>query len=280
MRAIYVALLGVCLGMGASNLKAAQIAFDSAGDSAYNTFPTNSYPNGGYGWGGPWQGYGLLIGSSSLNGFGDPQGTGDINSPRTPAGRAWRVPATLTPDFYSFVWRQFSSPLLPGQTFAIDLDTGANHGPNLPQGFDIAQGVTDFESRTTGFRFAADPQDYADYAVGTAQAGYVTSVPLTDQGVHVEVTQLAGSQIGVSITSLAPGGASQSLVLPVNVPLTTLTVSNPASGAGFDGENSDLYMNNISITPEPTSVVMLPLVFAGAALTRRRRCVQQDRVSR
>src|SRR4051812_35653738 len=70
----------------AKNVFASAIAFDSAGDSAYNA---GSYLliNGGYGWGGPWGGTYLngrqnLV-SSSTNGDGDPSGTGDINSPRS-----------------------------------------------------------------------------------------------------------------------------------------------------------------------------------------------------
>ena len=54
MRAIYPALLAMWVGMSASNLDASPIAFDTAGDSAYNNFNpnTSTYPNGGYGWGG------------------------------------------------------------------------------------------------------------------------------------------------------------------------------------------------------------------------------------
>lgn len=280
MRAIYVALLGALFAISAPDLNAAQIAFDTAGDSAYNNFNNVNYPypNGGYGWGGPWQAQAdaLNLSSSSLNGFGDPLSTGDINSPRTPAGRAWQIRAVPESDLNSFnvfstVWRPFNGALLPGQTFAIDLDTGAVAPTGgFAQGFSLAQGEDSLMSRGTGFRFEAAPDYSPDYLIATPTASLVTDIPLTDQGVHIEVTQLDGAQINVSVISLPSGGASQSVVLPDSVPITAVTVDNfePATLVnGFD----DLYFNNIAITPEPASVVMFSLAAAGIILRRQRR---------
>ena len=272
MRAIYVALLGALFAISASDLKAAQIAFDTAGDSAYNNFNRllSPYPNGGYGWGGPWQGD-MFIGSSSSNGFGDPQWTGDINSPRTPIGRAWEIPAAPDNDLTFGVSRQFSGALLAGQTFSIDLDTGAVAPTGwLGQGFGLAQGASTLSGRATGFRFEADPDGSPNYILATPGIGFVTDIPLTDQGVHVEVTQLDGAQISVAVTSFAPGGASQTIILPDSVPMTAITIQNfePVTLVnGFD----DLYFNSIAITPEPTSIATICLAFASLALGRSRR---------
>ncbi|HEX5244816.1 MAG TPA: hypothetical protein VFW23_16280, partial [Tepidisphaeraceae bacterium] len=92
MRAVYIAFLAVWVGASASNLKASPIVFDTAGDSAYNNFNPNSttYPNGGYGWGGPWQSDGaLFVNEPGLTGPGHPADTTPINSPMTSDGRSW-----------------------------------------------------------------------------------------------------------------------------------------------------------------------------------------------
>ena len=48
-------------------------------------------------------------------GFGGPDGTGDINSPRVVGGRAWGLAE-------GGATRAFSGPLSLGQTFSIDYD--------------------------------------------------------------------------------------------------------------------------------------------------------------
>lgn len=277
MRAIYLALIGVSLVAGTSNLRAAQIAFDSAGDSAYNSFNNlvTPYPDGGYGWGGPWQGA-LRLGSSSSNGFGDPQSTGDINSPRTPLGRAWELSYVPDPDWRATntISRPFSGSLAPGQTFSLDLDTGdvapINPSSQQIQGFVLGQSTSIFQSfLETGIKFAADPMDgYSDYVVANDVGKFDTGIPLTDRGIHVAVKVVDASTVQVSATSLAPGGGSTSLVLPYSVPLATVTIINDEIGP--DPDNPNLFFNNVAITPEPASAIFLVISVAVAALGRGR----------
>jgi hypothetical protein len=130
-----VGALSTCLALAQGGSPASQIAFDYAGDSMYSGYGSTPLPymlNGGYGWGGGWQGAGphgaaaLFLESSSINGSGDPQGTGDINSPRTPGGRAWGMrPVTQGGYTPNAIARPFNGALAPGQTFAIDFDVGA-----------------------------------------------------------------------------------------------------------------------------------------------------------
>src|SRR2546421_12477035 len=99
---VAVSIVAAFVALLQTQSTASQIAYDSAGDSVYNGYgPFDPLPyqiNGGYGWGGGWQpaGFGgspIFMRSSSLNGKGDPPGTGDINSPPTPSRRAWGMTA-------------------------------------------------------------------------------------------------------------------------------------------------------------------------------------------
>ncbi len=237
---IAIAIVGFTLL--ADKASAALIAYDSAGDSAYNS-GTVIGVNGGYGWGGPWSAnLGLSLRSSSLLGGPDP-GTGYINSPKSPDGRAWAVgyfrdqgpPLTITAS------RPFSGPLIPGQTFSIDFDEagGANAGITLG---DLAVGM--------GTILNGVPVYQAQSLAGPNGTPVVDfGPPVTDYGARADFTVLSDSAAQVTVTSLAPGGESDSFILPYSTPMTG-TLAQQLFFPGY------LYINNMSITPEPNGVAL------------------------
>src|SRR6185437_2824125 len=69
------------IGIASNAVQASQIAYDTAGDSAYNNGWTQG-SDGGFGWGDGW----TLATPSPDNTF---LGSSNVNSPRAPGGRAW-----------------------------------------------------------------------------------------------------------------------------------------------------------------------------------------------
>ena len=258
---IVIAMIG--FSSLADRAYAAMIAYDNAGDSAYNS-GTVIGVNGGYGWGGPWSAnLGLYLRSSSLLGGPDP-GTGYINSPKSPDGRAWGVgtffftgaPPTTTAS------RPFSGPLTPGQTFSIDIDDspGANAGITLG---DLAVGMGGFINNVPVYQAQSTAGPNGSLVVDFG-------APVTDFGARAEFTVLNDSTTQVTITSLAPGGDSDSFILPYSTTMTGMLAQNfPwGQGSGF------LYLNNMSITPEPDTaalaIVALSVVLLGQRSRARR----------
>jgi len=249
-----IAMLGFTLL--SAQASAALIAYDTAGDSAYNS-GTVVGVNGGYGWGGSWSAnYGIYLQSSSLLG-GAGSGTGYINSPQSPDGRAWAVgtifftgaPPTTTAS------RPFSGPLMPGQTFSIDFDDGPGAVAGVLLG-DLAVAM--------GTLINGVPVYQAQSMIGpTVDFGPA----VTDFGARADFTVLTDSTARVTITSLAPGGESNSFVLPYSTPITGMLAENlpPARGTGF------LYLNNMSITPEPDGVALAIVALAAISLARHKR---------
>jgi len=223
--------------VGVSQTPASQTAFDSAGDSAYNTgWPLGS--NGGYGWAGGW-GFGAqpvehVIGSSTAGGFGD------INSPRTPNGRSWEL-------VYQGAIRYFSAPLLVGQSFSADL---AGTG-----GWDMIIAST--------FHDVADVRsDGSQYLVYGAVTITDTGVPVTSAALHYSLTVLDATTYQVSLS-----------LLDSRTPLFQMTETTPYALAldSFQPDGGEpFYFNNIEITPEPSVVVFLGLAGLGFLCGGRR----------
>jgi hypothetical protein len=262
----------VVCALAASISHGAQFAFDSAGDSAYNTSDAAIY-NGGYGWGSAWsipvRTYVFFVGSSTLNGEGDTLGTGDINSPRTAAGRAWGLQPVdrhgIPPPQIS-VSRSFNGALLAGQTFSIDFDVNAR----TPGEFALA--LTNAHGEQFGVYVW--PTLYSDYLIEGFGADYTarrqrTGVTVTSHGVHIDFSVLSDSQVQFKLTSLTADGASTVTIVPFSGALTGFEVDN-ISNSFFRSSNLDnLYFNNISVTPEPATGALLAL--AGSSLLLRRR---------
>lgn len=273
MRAIYAALFAMWVGVSASNLSASPIAFDTAGDSAYNNFNPNStsYPNGGYGWGGPWQSDGgLFVNEPGLTGPGHPADTTPINSPTTSDGRAWGVSYFLGEELAAEK-RPLAEALVPGQTFSIDLDMRTT---SIPQ-----NGEGDVQSVILGSGVIASGVSLTSFGGGVYGVGvqvfeptatyttFATDVPVSDQYIHLDVTVIDDSSVRVTLKSLGTDGGMDSLVVPDDVPITYLKLTNQGVGYLPDAE---LYFNNIQITPEPTALVFCTGALAAILLKRRR----------
>ena len=250
---------GLVIALLAASGRASQIAFDSAADSAYNGGWTQG-SNGGFGWGGGWSftPFDLpqfrVIGDSTTNGRGDPEGDGDINTPRVAGGRAWGIHGLSTT-----ASRNFSGPLSPGQTFSIDFDDSKVAGvPNLQ--VSLGLGST---GGAGGINFTVGVKpDY--FVLGPDNTSIDTGIVDTDQGLRLVFTQILASTVNVSVTPYIAGASTFSVDL-ANV--------GELNAVGFTVQDSDTsYINNMSLTPEPCAVT-LGLVGALPLLLRRRRRV-------
>jgi len=260
--------MAMWVGLGASILNASPIAFDTAGDSAYNNFNpiSTTYPNGGYGWGGPWQSDGaLFVNEPGLTGPGHPADTTPINSPTTSDGRAWGISYFLGEQL-AYAQRPLAGALLAGQTLSIDLDMRTM---SAPQEGDTQFVILGPSSLGSGVMLHADSVGVyrVDVSAPDIPATYFTSVPVSDQFIHLDVEVVDHSSVRFTITSLGSDGATASLVVPDDIPITNLTLTNQGVGYLPDAE---LYFNNIQITPEPAGI-LFPAVVAASALLRRRR---------
>lgn len=253
-RLAYVAIAILGFSLLSTQASAALIAYDNAGDSAYNS-GTVIGVNGGYGWGGPWSAdLGLSLRSSSLLG-GPAPSTGYINSPQSPDGRAWGAGyfrdqgplPTITAS------RPFSGPLVPGQKFSIDFDANPGASAGITLG-DLAVGMGGFINNV--------PVYQAQSLVGpTVDFGPA----VTDFGARADFMVLTDSSAQVTITSLAPGGESDSFILPYSNPMTGIL----AQHFPWSGDSGYLYINNMSITPEPDSVGLSLIGLAVISLGHR-----------
>ena len=272
MRIICAALIAMWVGVSASNLNASPIAFDTAGDSAYNNFNPNSttYPNGGYGWGGPWQSDGaLFVNEPGLTGPGHPADTTLINSPMTSEGRAWGLSYFLSENLAS-ASRPLASALLPGQTFSIDLDMRTVFIQQFGE-FDtqsVTLGSGPLQYGLTLYSFGSGNYRVDVSAPGVTYTQYATNLPVSDQFVHLDVAVIDNSSVRVALQSLGTDGATASLVVPDDDPITYLSLTN--QGFGYLPE-AEMYFNNIQITPEPTGLVFCAGALATTLLRRHRR---------
>lgn len=261
---------------------AATLAFDSAADPVYDD-GWQEGDNGGTGWGGGWTFDSPrplerhFIGNSAGNGDGDTAPpAGDINTPRTPSGRAWGLANSTAPGAQSRVTladRRFGGDLSVGQTFSVDFDHGTVTG-----GFPNSVGVALFDTVAGGrdfvwqFDITSDdgpfPTAYGIHAQEPTQ--FVR--PATDEGLHLEFTLLSANRYRFTMTPL--GGETTTVtgtlrasgradVSPDGVRLYNLNGGNAAAGESF--------YNNMAIgqVPEP-GVGCLGIAVSALALSRRR----------
>src|SRR5205085_2686258 len=156
--------------------------------------------------------------------------------------------------------------LSPGQTFVIDMDNGSIAQGATPLGQPVygivAWGLKGDDPATDQFSFRTDVQSgqYLFEAPNTRPyTGGLTGVPLTDQGVHCELSFPNAFTWSLSITPLI-AGAKTSVMNGTRFggnlnPLTTLVLGD--AGGGTDPTQA-VYFNNIGVTvPEPAALGLL-----------------------
>lgn len=259
----------VAIAIIASTATASTPASDNAADPAYNSGWTDG-SNGGSGWGGPWSisAYGgagtFFTGSSTTNGVGDPDGDGDINTPRSAVGRAWGMTAPYPDQVAAF--RPFNGPLAVGQTFTIEMDNGSD---SFQSGNEVDWGL--YDGGDTEFRFFADPgfTDYYIFDGRDARGGPIihTGVPKTDQGIRCAFTLTGSDSYSLAITPLIAGASTTTITGPLifGGPIDHVTL---ADNSGGSTSQQAVYFNNISITPEPGTLSVLAV--GTVTLLRRR----------
>lgn len=262
-------LLVVCCVLGGVSglCFAANPASDSASDPVYSSGWTNGQ-NGGYGFG-PWTliSYGAnnghFIGSSTNNADGLDDGLsngspadGDIDT----AGASWGMHALD----YALAWRSFTgSALQPTEKFSIDWDHGflqpsAKVGVGLAVGSSIVLEV--FALGTSSQYFYAD-------AGGTN----ALSLNLGDEGLTLIVTMIAPTAYKAEL--LRRDGSSETWSGFVSGAPDGFVAFDYNGGGGTPGTPFDFFINQVSVVPEPASLMLLLTgVFLFPICALKRRC--------
>jgi hypothetical protein len=220
--------------MPVARLDASRLAFDSAADPAYDSASIVGV-NGGYGWGGGWA-LGPIWTASDVS---------TMNSPRSSNGRAWEtfargaIPGGAT--------RAFDGSLSPGQTFSMDfLGQSILLGGPTPSG--------------TLAEYQIFLEDLVQVDFYPTHTHFV--MPLASSSAkHVELKNIDDATALLTVTVLESPEQSGSIQLPY-VPVDLLGILPFSRIAVF---------NNIAITPEPSGILLAPLLVLGKCLLRPRR---------
>lgn len=220
------------------------IAFDTAGDSAYNNGWTSG-SDGGYGWGGGW---GISDGFGAAAVTADPGSGGEINSPVGLGGRSWEVSGNL------IISRLFGGSMQIGQTFGIDVDPapGAEYAVGVMFG-DIYDHVS-IAARGATYQIG---EEYSSTGLITTT---ITDIPVVNGPVHLSFTPTSNNSYQIGVTPL-PGGTTSTA--------TIIYSSGAPDGLGLSTEYAPFYFNNVNVTPEPSALCLAN--FATFGLLRRRK---------
>lgn len=202
---------------------------------------------------------------STTNGDGDGNADGDINSA---SGQAWGLSARDDAPFPGSVillGYDLSGGLNVGQTLSIDMDTGFIDAGERYVGFELdADGFDRFQ-----FRFQGGD---SFYEYGTISDGYVsTGIPYTDEGLTISLTLTGINTYDMSVTRLSDGTQfdflNETLGGPADTTINRVEIFNREAGEGLSNNS---YFNNLSVVPEPASVMLMALGI-GSLLVRRKR---------
>ncbi len=234
----------------------AQIAYDDAADSAYDTGWSDG-SNGGFGFS-PWSFYDelpdphFLISDSTSGGL-----HGGINT----NGRAFSM--TYIPFGGISAGRYFNSDVIAGQRFSIDI----LHQDPLNMSVSRLEVYTPYYD---GFTVAIDNGQVMVAFFGVES--FIYDLP-TESGIHVDVDPLASGQLKVGVQSLF-NGESRSVISTWNTYGSLRQFNVNCNGTGTPDQT---FVNRMQVTPvpEPSSFAILGLGYV--ALRHRRRCHTKSR---
>jgi hypothetical protein len=256
----------------------ASLAFDSAGDAAYDTGWLNN--NGGFGWGGDWQ-YGTSYGgtfawnvaSATLNG-----NNGDINAPTGPNGRAWALTTGVRPGVVdlSSATRPLDGTLSVGQVIECDYDNAVPIGDNGFTDSGFGAQIVELQSAaplniSVPFEFGASDNS-PDYEIWVEQSNGIlspsdTGIPISTDGYHLAFTLTSLSTYSFAVTPLISGGMTSTFTGSIDPDFPINQINFTDSGSGTDLSTA-MYFNNIAVVPEPK---MMPVLLTPALIMFRPR---------
>lgn len=257
-----------------ASAQAANLAADNASDPAYSSGWLDG-SNGGYGFGawqlipstpGPLSGH--FIGSSTGNGDGLDNGLsgGVANDNDIDTGTmipvSWGMYANNGRN--AVAYRPFTGgPLSVGQTFSVDFDNGWINSTPITGQIDI--GLTDSANNVifrVSFIGGALNYQYAD-AGGIFQ---LSTIPFGDEGFNLSVTMTG--PFAYSATLTRRDGISTNWTGTLNAAPEGFVARNFTAGSG---SAHDLFINSMSIVPEPSTIALAALGVIGVAVRAFRR---------
>jgi len=201
---------------------------------------------------------------SASNGDGDGNLDGDINSG---SGNAWGLSArdnTPLPGSTILLGYDISGGLTVGQTLSIDMDTGFIDAGERFVGIELdADGFDRFQ-----FRFQGGD---TFYEYGTISGGYVSSgIAFTDEGLRISLTLTGLNTYDMTVTRYSDGSQfnflNESLGGPADTAINRVEIFNREAGTGLSNNS---YFNNLSVVPEPASVLLMMMGLVSLVYRRR-----------
>ena len=180
----------------------------------------------------------------------------------------------------SEVTRTLTTPFGVGQTFSADVD-----GPLLtftPDSFDFdfgtgatfqlcANGVCGGGNERFGlFTNITFNEDWTTVGGGSTHTGVASP-----DSFHLELTLLPGDKYDLVMTPVGGGAplfsqSGASLVGPAGAAIDNIRITVYGTGSSADG-SKELFFNNLSIVPEPSSLTLMFAAACGLVASLRRR---------
>jgi len=236
----------------ASAASAANVAYDTAANTDYNSGWTNG-SNGGFGFS-AWA-HSTTSGDGGQNGHF--AGTG-----HSAFGRSWGMYAN-SGQTASTVRPFTGGSLSLNQTFSISIDNGnIQNGGTVGLGLQTSGGTNRLE-----FFFVGGGSDYRYLRNGVAGSSEGTGVAFTGNGLRIFVTPLNSSDARLRVTNATESSElfNQVLTLASAADIARARLFNANAGSGVAGSN-DAFFDDVA-TPEPSSLALFAL--ASCSLLRR-----------
>lgn len=246
-----IALVLVAASLALTSAFAALPGTDNAADSAYSGGWLNGTNGGTAGTFNPWDLTNNNNGGTNFAGYflGDSTaGSGNINTGGVSFG-VYANPSTAFAD----ALRSFGSTLSVGQTFSLDIAVNFRNGN---KGFSLFDGATEIFNLNIG----GD-----DYTINGSSIG-ATYSSTAIFNVSLTQTSLTSGAYSVLYNATTYNGSFTGLA-------SGFKLYNSGTNGGGDGAADNLYFNNLSIVPEPSSLALIagPALLGAWFLVRRRR---------